>query len=138
MLERRSLSAATLPQAVGIGIQYFPNLVAITRRGNLSGRFSGYIARANGGSAAIFHFGNLGRNVVMANFQQHGHVGHQEDKITESRLIELRWRSSTSSTTQTLASRDARRSWAATRSEPSRTRALERGIRGLRGKCSLP
>lgn len=81
------------PLTTGIGFQYFPNLVCDPRASSTCPAGSVVILPvATVGGAAIFHFGNFGRNVIIGpTFNNTDFSIIKRVKLTESRLIELRW-----------------------------------------------
>ena len=81
------------PLTTGIGFQYFPNLVCDPRSAVTCPTGSVVILPvATVGSAAIFHFGNLGRNVVIGpTFNNTDLSLIKRLKFSEDRLVELRW-----------------------------------------------
>jgi hypothetical protein len=84
------------PLTTGIGLQYFPNLVCDPRSAsgttNCPTGSVVILPVQTVGGAAIFHFGNFGRNVIIGpTFNNTDFSIIKRVKFTESRLIELRW-----------------------------------------------
>jgi hypothetical protein len=84
------------PLATQIGFQYFPNLVCDPRSApgttNCPAGSVVILPVATVGTANIFHFGNLGRNVVIGpTFNNTDFSVIKRTKISENKLVEFRW-----------------------------------------------
>jgi hypothetical protein len=81
------------PAATGIGVQWFPNLVCDPRPGGSCPSGSSVILPVqfiNG--KTIYHFGSLGRNVVIGpSFHNTDLSLIKRTKLSERQLIEFRW-----------------------------------------------
>jgi len=84
------------PLATQIGLQYFPNLVCDPRfapgSANCPAGSIVILPVATVGSAAIFHFGNFGRNVIIGpTFNNTDFSIIKRTKLGENKLVEFRW-----------------------------------------------
>ncbi len=87
------VTISTTAAAVGIGVQWFPNLVCDPRPGGScpAGAVAVLpVAFVNG--KTIYHFGNYGRNVIIGPTFNNTDVSViKRTKIGENKLIEFRW-----------------------------------------------
>jgi hypothetical protein len=87
------VTISTTAAAVGIGVQWFPNLVCDPRPGGScpAGAVAVLpVAFVNG--KTIYHFGNYGRNVIIGPTFNNTDVSLiKRTKIGENKLIEFRW-----------------------------------------------
>ncbi|HSL54750.1 MAG TPA: TonB-dependent receptor [Pyrinomonadaceae bacterium] len=81
------------PAATGIGVQWFPNLVCDPRPGGSCPSGATVILPvAAVGNRTIYHFGSMGRNVIIGpSFHNTDISLIKRTKLTERQMIEFRW-----------------------------------------------